>query len=34
MIWLVSLKRGFTVLNRNRQLIGIALISVGIWQDH
>ncbi len=28
MIWAVSLKRGFMVLNRNRKLIGIALISV------
>ena len=28
MIWAVSLKRGFRVLNRNRKLIGIALISV------
>lgn len=28
MIWIVSLKRGFIVLNRNRKLIGIALISV------
>ena len=28
MIWAASLKRGFMVLNRNRKLIGIALISV------
>ncbi len=28
MIWAVSLKRGFIVMNRNRKLIGIALISV------
>ena len=28
MIWAGSLKRGFMVLNRNRKLIGIALISV------
>lgn len=28
MIWAVSLKRGFIVLNRNRKLIGIALVSV------
>ena len=28
MIWAVSLKRGFIVLNHNRKLIGIALISV------
>ena len=28
MIWVVFLKRGFTILNRNRKLIGIALISV------
>ena len=28
MIWTVSLKRGFIVLNSNRQLIGIALVSV------
>ena len=28
MIWAVSLKRGFIVLNSNRKLIGIALVSV------
>lgn len=28
MIWKVSIKEGFTTLNRNRKLIGIALISV------
>ena len=28
MIWTVSIKDGFTTLNRNRKLIGIALISV------
>jgi len=28
MLWAVSIKQGFTTLNRNRKLIGIALISV------
>ena len=28
MIWKVSIKDGFTTLNQNRKLIGIALISV------
>ena len=28
MIWMVSIKEGFTTLNQNRKLIGIALISV------
>ena len=28
MIWAVSLKRGFVVLNSNQKLIGIALVSV------
>ena len=28
MIWKISIKEGFTTLNQNRKLIGIALISV------
>ena len=28
MIWTVSIKQAFITLNRNRKLIGIALISV------
>ena len=28
MIWIVSIKQAFTALNRNRKLIGIALVSV------